>query len=925
MKRFFPTIFSRIFFASIIPFIITFAVVMLIVANIISQQSDERVKNSLVFTGRYVSERFTDSLSSLTSLLKLTSMNMSAVAVDSEEGRLALEKLNRSMMDANQDVYCAWYVFAEGAVSGNKGWYARTFIRKDGDIREIPSVSNDNLNDPTISYWHLVPFETGKVYQDAGSPWDYGIGEDAQYVATIAYPITRAGKVIGTVGMDIVYKDVFKFLDDLQVPDERHMLLLNKLGQIVYSPNQADLGKTYYEIGLLPEDQADIDRAIKNNSQLLKELNSPFFEGESLVFIRPVDVPGVDEKLYLYVDTPTWVLFQDARSTLKLLMAVCLASLICMICTIILTTRNLVNPLESITEYANQIANGNFEVNSEAMESSGKPSREVVVLRESIKKMVEQLDQAHEIKLYAMRAEIERDKAEETAKLRNQFFANMSHEIRTPMNAIIGISDILLGEHLSESQYRQAMDIKISAEALLNIINDILDISKIESGNMSLVNCHFSLTRLLNNLSTISLHLARKKNLNFFLEQQGEIPEYLYGDEGRIRQILLNLLSNAVKFTDSGSVTLGVFCENSMLCFDVIDTGIGISDEDKGQIFQAFKQVNLGKTHSIDGTGLGLPISLELVTMMGGKLTVDSIYDSGSVFHLCIPLVLGDPSQVREAVADNGQAFRVSGKALIVDDNKINLSVATGFMEIYGLECDTAMSGLDALEKVQNNNYDIIFMDHMMPGMDGVETTRRIRELGGALSRTPIIALTANAVSGVRELLLSASMDDFLSKPIQKDLLKDILARWLLTDKQTTQPAAPESAAASDLFQPPKEATTLLDRARRLSELDVDAGLKMVAENIPLYEELLLDVQAGIPQWLEIISASFDSGDWKRLQIETHSAKSSFRTIGAVELAQMAEKLEHALADGNLDYCRANISLFINAMQKFASNLTTIF
>ena len=559
------------------------------------------------------------------------------------------------------------------------------------------------------------------------------------------------------------------------------------------------------------------------------------------------------------------------------------------------------------------------------MESSGKPSREVVVLRESIKKMVEQLDQAHEIKLYAMRAEIERDKAEETAKLRNQFFANMSHEIRTPMNAIIGISDILLGEHLSESQYRQAMDIKISAEALLNIINDILDISKIESGNMSLVNCHFSLTRLLNNLSTISLHLARKKNLNFFLEQQGEIPEYLYGDEGRIRQILLNLLSNAVKFTDSGSVTLGVFCENSMLCFDVIDTGIGISDEDKGQIFQAFKQVNLGKTHSIDGTGLGLPISLELVTMMGGKLTVDSIYDSGSVFHLCIPLVLGDPSQVREAVADNGQAFRVSGKALIVDDNKINLSVATGFMEIYGLECDTAMSGLDALEKVQNNNYDIIFMDHMMPGMDGVETTRRIRELGGALSRTPIIALTANAVSGVRELLLSASMDDFLSKPIQKDLLKDILARWLLTDKQTTQPAAPESAAASDLFQPPKEATTLLDRARRLSELDVDAGLKMVAENIPLYEELLLDVQAGIPQWLEIISASFDSGDWKRLQIETHSAKSSFRTIGAVELAQMAEKLEHALADGNLDYCRANISLFINAMQKFASNLTTIF
>lgn len=401
-------------------------------------------------------------------------------------------------------------------------------------------------------------------------------------------------------------------------------------------------------------------------------------------------------------------------------------------------------------------------------------------------------------------AEENRLEAERANQAKGDFLANMSHEIRTPMNAIIGMNEMVMREEISPRAAQYSQDIYNAGQTLLAIINDILDFSKIESGKMEIVPVSYELGSLLNDVLNMVNKKVHDKGLELVPVISPAIPHQLVGDEIRIRQIILNLVNNAVKYTDKGKVTLRAEHKAREdgridLCIAVTDTGIGIREEDLDKLFNSFQRVDMSVNRKVEGTGLGLSITKQLVEQMNGSIRVESVYGQGSTFSITLPQEVEDETPIGDFAGAAAKMYKdrkkeevtftaPDARILAVDDNKVNLVVAKGLIKETKIQVDSALSGAEALEKIRTQKYDLILLDHMMPGMDGMETLKRMREQEENMSRdAAVIALTANAISGSREFYLAAGFDDYLSKPINAQRYKEMLHKYLPPELVRTQ------------------------------------------------------------------------------------------------------------------------------------------
>jgi len=520
-----------------------------------------------------------------------------------------------------------------------------------------------------------------------------------------------------------------------------------------------------------------------------------------------------------------------------------------------------------------------------------------------------------------VRVDAARNKSDLESRNKSAFLANMSHEIRTPMNAIIGMTDLLLREPLSERQMSFASDIDASSRSLLSLINDILDLSKIESGKLSLTPVNYDFHVFLDNIVSMFRYVAQKKGLEFKFESEGKMPDYLYGDDIRLRQIITNICGNAVKYTEKGYVKLKVTVVNNNLMFEIRDTGKGIRKEDMSKLFNAFERVETEKNRNIVGTGLGLSISKLFAEMMEGKILVDSEYEQGSVFTVMIPVILGKKaeSERKKTVKKEQNLYAPDANILVVDDNELNLKVAVGLLSLFKIEAKSACSGPEAIEQVQKNDFDIVFMDHMMPEMDGVEATAEIRKLGGKYKDLPIIALTANAVQGAKEMFLSKGFSGFISKPIEMQELSEIL--WELLPKGKIRKKTPGADGGVNK----KTRSEFLDILDKIDEINTEIGLKHISGMEDMYRELLEILYRRIVPECEIMSTSLNDEDMRIFSISIHAMKATLSTIGAIRLSETALKLEMAAKEKDIELCKKGFPAFKEKLFSLKEQLAVVF
>ena len=508
-----------------------------------------------------------------------------------------------------------------------------------------------------------------------------------------------------------------------------------------------------------------------------------------------------------------------------------------------------------------------------------------------------------------------REEAMEANRAKSTFLANMSHEIRTPINVMLGMNEMILRESESREVVQYAKSVERAGNYLLSLINNILDITRIESKKLDIIEEKFSLRQLVQEVCLIGAKQAEAKNLEFVVDVEETLPKYLEGDALHIKQVILNLINNAVKYTKKGKVFLEVCQEEKQISFSVKDTGIGIKKEDMEALFDMFMRADIKRHRNIEGSGLGLTIAKELCEQMGWHIQAESIYGKGSNFTVYFPLkdagtekigqwkvVEGEPVQEKRK-----KFFASEAQILLVDDSEQNIQVITSLLRRTGVQLDTAASGFECIEKVRNKKYHLIFLDYMMPEMDGIETFHRLKkEVNG--QSVPVIALTADVSTGIHQHFLSEGFSDYLSKPVMWEKLEELLLQWLPAELVSMKNGAGEDWNITE--------KQLLDLKQKLKKWDIELseGLRLLSGSISQYRKLAeLFVEYYMPN-KEQLARSFERLQNTQKEIKNmtgliHTLKSNARAVGAIELYELSFVMEKKGKIQDVNYINKAIPL----------------